>query len=112
MKPYCVLVVKHVLPALRAKVATELIDRGYKVSDVANMMGLTQAAVSQYIYSKRGQKGIKIIEKSKRAQNVIKELVENLAARKVSIEDEVDYLCRICMILREEGLISERDKNF
>ncbi|KUJ92400.1 MAG: hypothetical protein XD40_2412, partial [Archaeoglobus fulgidus] len=57
MKPHCVMMVKYVLPALRAKVALELIDRGYRVKDVADLLGLTQAAVSQYLKSKRGQRG-------------------------------------------------------
>lgn len=106
MKPHCVFVVKYVLPALRAKVASELIRRGYKVTEVANMMGLTQAAVSQYINSKRGQKGLEIVERSGRAVKVIEELVEKIANGKASVEDEVDYLCKVCEILRKENLLN------
>ncbi len=47
MKPHCLVMVKYVLPALRAKVAEELIERGYRVKDAAEMLGLTQVAVSQ-----------------------------------------------------------------
>lgn len=107
MKPHCVMMVKYVLPALRAKVALELIDRGYRVKDVADLLGLTQAAVSQYLKSKRGQRGMEILSKSEKAHEVVKELVENLASGKITIENEVDYLCRVCEILREEGLIEE-----
>jgi len=105
MKPHCVIMVKYVLPALRAQVASELLDRGYRVKDIAELLGLTQAAVSQYLRSKRGQKGLEIIKKSDRAMRVVKELVDELVAGRVTIEDEVDYLCRICDVLREEGII-------
>lgn len=105
MKPHCVIMVKYVLPALRAQIALELLDRGYRVKDIAELLGLTQAAVSQYLRSKRGQKGLEIIKKSDRAMRVVKELVDELVAGRVTIEDEVDYLCRICDVLREEGII-------
>ncbi|AIG97003.1 putative transcriptional regulator [Archaeoglobus fulgidus DSM 8774] len=105
MKPHCVMMVKYVLPALRAKVALELIDRGYRVKDVADLLGLTQAAVSQYLKSKRGQRGLDIIKKSDGAKRIVRELVDDLVAGRITIEDEVDYLCRVCEILREEGLI-------
>ncbi|MEM3391769.1 MAG: helix-turn-helix domain-containing protein [Archaeoglobaceae archaeon] len=49
--------VKYILPAIRAMVAKELIERGYKIKEVAEMLGLTQAAVSQYLASKRGKRG-------------------------------------------------------
>lgn len=105
MKPHCVIMVKYVLPALRAQIALDLLDRGYRVKDIAELLGLTQAAVSQYLRSKRGQKGLEIIKKSDRAMRVVKELVDELVAGRVTIEDEVDYLCRICDVLREEGII-------
>ncbi len=107
MKPHCILVVKYVLPALRAKVAKELIDRGYRVKDAAEMLGLTQAAISQYISSKRGQKGISLIEKSDEAVKVVSELVEKIIRGEATVEDEVDYLCRVCEILRREGVLEE-----
>lgn len=97
--------VKYVLPALRAKVAEELMERGYRVKDVAEMLGLTQAAVSQYVKSKRGQKGKDIIEKSERACEVVSELVNAIAEGKATMEDEVDYLCKVCEILRENGVV-------
>ncbi|WP_290596205.1 MULTISPECIES: transcriptional regulator [unclassified Archaeoglobus] len=108
MKPHCLIMVKYILPALRAKVAEELIERGYRVKDAAEMLGLTQAAVSQYIRSKRGQKGKEIIEKSKKACEIIDELVNAIIARRATMEDEVDYLCKICEVLREEGIVEDK----
>lgn len=102
MKPHCTFVVKYVLPALRAKVAKELMARGYKMREVARMLGLTQAAVSQYMSSKRGQKGLEIIESTEEVKKIVLELVDLIVQEKATIEDESDYLCRICEVLRAE----------
>ncbi|MET1125232.1 MAG: transcriptional regulator [Archaeoglobaceae archaeon] len=101
--------VKYVLPALRAQVAIELMKRGYRVKDIADLLGLTQAAVSQYIKSKRGQKGLELIRRSGEALKVVEELVDDLVAGRITIEDEVDYLCKVCEILREENVIEEEN---
>lgn len=46
---------ERLLPALRAAVAQRLTDRGYTQEEVAELMGLTQPAVSQYCSMKRGR---------------------------------------------------------
>lgn len=107
MKPHCIMMVKYVLPALRAKVAIELVDRGYRIKDAAEILGLTQAAISQYIRSKRGKRGMKIIEKSKEAEGIINELVNDIILGRATIESEVNYLCKICSALRKEGIVED-----
>ncbi|AGK60702.1 putative transcriptional regulator [Archaeoglobus sulfaticallidus PM70-1] len=105
-KPPCMVIVKNILPALRAKIAKELIENyGLKRKDVAKLLGLTQSAVSQYMSSKRGLTGIQMIERSERASEVINELIEKLIKGEFSIDDEVDYICRICEILRDEDIV-------
>jgi predicted transcriptional regulator len=101
--PRCVYVVKYILPALRASLAKELFNKGFKIKEIAEMLGLTQAAVSQYLSSKRGQKGLEIIERNENAREVILELVELIVQRKASINDENQYLCKICEILELKG---------
>ncbi len=100
--PRCVYVVKYILPALRASLAKELFNKGFKIKEIAEMLGLTQAAVSQYLSSKRGQKGLEIIERSENAREIILELVELIVQRKASI-NETEYLCKICEILDFKG---------
>jgi len=46
---------EKLLPALRAAVAQQLTDRGFTQEEVAELMGLTQPAVSQYCSMKRGR---------------------------------------------------------
>ncbi|MFH1650153.1 MAG: hypothetical protein ABIA93_06390 [Candidatus Woesearchaeota archaeon] len=43
-----------VLPALRRELALELKKGGLKQRDIAGLLGLTEAAVSQYLAGKRG----------------------------------------------------------
>ena len=95
--PRCVYVVKYVLPALRASLAKELSKKGFKIREIAEMLGLTQAAVSQYLSSKRGQKGLIIIERNERARELISELAEKIA--KKGGVDEMEYLCMLCEVL-------------
>lgn len=100
MKPHCIQVVKYLLPAIRAMVAKELIERGYRIKEVAKMLGLTQAAVSQYLTSKRGKKGMEFLEGNEDVKKIVVDLVDAIVKRKTNIEDEVEYLCRICESIR------------
>ncbi|MCK4669908.1 MAG: helix-turn-helix domain-containing protein [Nanoarchaeota archaeon] len=44
----------HVLPAVRAELAKEMKELGMLQKDIASVLGLTQAAISQYFSNKRG----------------------------------------------------------
>ena len=55
MKIPCELIVWYVLPAIRRELARELVDKhGMIQAEVARKFGVTDAAVSQYLKSKRG----------------------------------------------------------
>lgn len=103
MKPPCTTIVKYLLPAIRAKLARDLIEKhNFRTKDAAEALGLTQAAVSQYISSKRGQQGIKLLEQSKEATKVMNELLKKIVDGKFTIDEEIDYVCRLCEILRSK----------
>lgn len=96
-------IVKYLLPAIRAKLVKELIEEhNFRSKDAAEILGLTQAAVSQYLSSKRGQQGIRLIENSDEAEEVIEEILERIVTGKFHLDEEVDYMCRLCEILKEE----------
>jgi len=46
--------VKRVLPLIKKAIIEELHRRGYRVKDIARMLHMTPAAVSQYLHGKRG----------------------------------------------------------
>ena len=45
----------EVLPALRRQLAIELVSQGHSQREAASRLGITEAAVSQYLSSKRGK---------------------------------------------------------
>ncbi|MEM2029794.1 MAG: helix-turn-helix domain-containing protein [Archaeoglobaceae archaeon] len=90
--------VKYILPAIRAMVAKELIERGYKIKEVAEMLGLTQAAVSQYLASKRGKRGSEFLEKNDEVKKIVAEIADAVSKEEDAKSEE--YLCRICRAMR------------
>ena len=46
--------VRYILPSLRKELAIQMNKKGLKQRKIANLLGLTPAAISQYIKEKRG----------------------------------------------------------
>jgi predicted transcriptional regulator len=63
MDPQCEVIGKYVLPVFRSMLAKELVQK-YRLSqtEAAKKLGTTQAAVSQYLSSKRAYKGMEQVE--------------------------------------------------
>jgi predicted transcriptional regulator len=96
LKPPCETVVQEIMPAIRSLVAKELV-KNYKMTEVevARRMGITQAAVSQYIYGKRG--------KRKRLSVSLADLKEmakdyaEMVAKEGGAKPGADWFCRYCL---------------
>ncbi len=57
MKFFCEVVVKDILPMVRAEISRELILKyGLTQTEVSQKLGITQAAISQYISRSRSKK--------------------------------------------------------
>ena len=113
MRTPCELVVKLVLPAFRSLVAKTLIEK-YHFSQVAaaQKLGTTQAAVSHYIYSKRGDKRIKQMEAIPLIQSAADEIALGIATEKFSSFDAMLKFCGLCRELRTQNLVCELHKDF
>lgn len=71
---------ESVVTALRCAAARELVERfGYRKSEVAKIVGVTPAAVSQYVSGKRGGKLIATLSSSTRPRAVVVELAGTLS---------------------------------
>ena len=89
------------LPAIRKEIAESMITNfGLTQKETAEKLGLTPAAVCQYISKKRGK--IEIINK-----HILKEI--NISAERIiksnngiSVTSET---CRICKIMKSKGLL-------
>lgn len=89
------------LPVIRKELAESMITNfGLTQKEAATKLGITPAAVCQYVAKKRGK--IKIID-----GGVLEEI--KISAQRI-IKNEtivvVPETCRICKILRERGLFS------
>ncbi len=89
------------LPVIRREIAESMINNfGLNQKETASKLGVTPAAVCQYISKKRGK--IKIID-----ENILNEI--KISAEKI-IENGgnsvINETCRICKIMRKEGIFS------
>ena len=66
----------YVLPGLRKEIVKEMKKKGLKNKEIANILGLTPSAVSQYLKNKRGKlKGVRKLEQEikKGAERIIED---------------------------------------
>ncbi len=111
MKPPCIIVVRYILPTIRVLIAKELISvHGLSRVRAAKMMGLTPAAITQYLKNVRGETAVKTVESSDEATKAISEMADHIANGDASAYDMLLDLCKICRITRAEGLLCEMHK--
>lgn len=108
MRPPCELIVKYVLPAFRSLVAKELVSK-YKFSQMATAekLGTTQATISYYLYSKRGDKRMRQLESIPSIQSAASEIAQGIATNKLSALDPMLTFCRLCTVLRNRDVVCD-----
>jgi len=100
--------VQYVLPAFRSLVAKELIEKyHFSQTMVAERLGTTQAAISYYLYSKRGDKRIKQLESIPSVQSVASEVAKGIAVAEFSMIDSILKFCELCSALRNRDVICD-----
>ncbi len=104
MRPPCEVVVKEVLPAIRAMLVKELIER-HRLSqvDVARKLGITQPAVSQYRRMLRGAGRSNTIFKGIAKQ--VRELADDIAHGKMKRKQVIERYCVICSSMGRQEFI-------
>lgn len=109
MKFPCEIVVRDYLPVVRAAMARELSEH-YKLkqSQIASLLGVTQASISHYLSAKRGYS----LQLSKRhsdlammGKKLAKALVEGTSSMQV-----IATVCNLCKNLRVNDVICELHK--
>jgi len=105
MKPFCEVITSSVLPAVRSIMARELLTT-YKMTqqEAADILGITQAAVSQYSRQSRGSK-VKMLESQKGLMKMIDLLTKDIVDNKVNAREINKRFCDICKKVREAHLI-------
>jgi predicted transcriptional regulator len=74
-----------------------------KQSDVADLLGITQAAVSKYNRQIRGAT-IKI-DQIREIQVLMQEISKQLAEKRLSSPQLSIKICEVCKVVRQEGLM-------
>jgi predicted transcriptional regulator len=107
MKFPCEDFARHILPAFRSLIAKGLIEQhGLTQVAAAKKLGTTQAAISYYISSKRGERYVKQLENNPLVISKIREIVNGLEAGTFSSDEVTEKLCDLCESVRNLNLIN------
>jgi predicted transcriptional regulator len=102
----CEVAIKSVIPAIRSAIARELIQTyGLKQKETAELLGITQTAVSKYTRFYRGT--VIEVERIEEANIILKNTVSSLANGDMDKYELAEKLCRVCAIIREKGIMCE-----
>ncbi len=107
MRLPCEAGVKTVLPAIKAAMARNIVEKhGMKEQQAAELLGLSQSAISRYTTKDRGN--ILTIENVPEVQTLIDQMTNLLLHEKTSQTNEVLRLfCQACIVIREKGLMCQ-----
>jgi predicted transcriptional regulator len=103
MSTSCESVARHILPLYRSFVAKELVKKyNYTQVQTAKKLGTTQAAISQYLTSKRGHKRIQNYDEiAPLVQKAAAEVAERLTTTEMSPDEFGDSFCDLCKVLQK-----------
>ncbi|HJH29309.1 MAG TPA: transcriptional regulator [Methanosarcinaceae archaeon] len=105
MKTPCEIMVQKVLPAIRAELARVLmVEHNCTQQKVADILGLSRAAVSQYVSEKRGAE----VDFSDDTKTVISQFATELLTD-ISTKDKVKGMCNACKFVQKSGWLYRND---
>ena len=111
MKPPCMIIVKHILPAIRVLVMKELIEKyNIRKIDASAKMELTPAAITQYLKGERGTTFLDEMLQSPETMKKVSKLAETLASNDAPMESVIEQLCDTCVEIRSKEIICKLHK--
>ena len=103
MKPPCEEIFKDVLPTIRAILVKDLVERhNLNQVEVAERLGITQPAVSQYLRSLRGTSRAGALLKRSDFMKSLRELSDAIAGGEMRGIQMAEKYCNLCAMLRKE----------
>lgn len=101
----CEVGVKTVLPAVKAIMARTIVEKhGLNEKQTANLLGLSQSAVSRYVGRERGTNLI-AIENTAEVLTLIDQMVLSLLKEPNNKTRILELFCQTCTTIREKGLM-------
>ena len=102
----CEIAVKSVIPAVKALIAKELVERhGLKQDKVAELLGISQSAVSKYTRKVRGY--VIRVDNIERVQPLIDKMIDLLEAGTHQRAEFLRFFCQTCIIIRKTRLMCQ-----
>jgi len=101
MKSPCELIVWHLLPAIRSELAKAIKKERFTQKEIAEKLGITPAAVSQYMSEKRGHD----IEFPDNIKEMIKALAKRIVEEDLSEFVIMQEICMICLEARKSEIL-------
>ena len=99
----CEVAVKSIVPAIKALMAKELVGRhGLKQGQVAEILSISQSAVSKYSNNVRGY--VVAIDNLEGVRPLIEGMTGMLMNGEYRRKELMELFCRVCEIVRETGL--------
>jgi len=104
---------KTLIPALRAIIAKKLVENHkIKEDEISKMLGVTQAAISNYIRGTRGDpKLIQQLQNEKQVAEMVNEISDNLASNKAYTPSSLSKFIGLCNYIKSSLLICDIHHN-
>ena len=100
----CEVGVKTVLPAVKAVMARSIVEKhGLNEKQTAELLGLSQSAVSRYVGRERGNN--LVIENTAEVLLLIDQMVTFLIKDPNNKPELLKLFCETCRVIREKGLM-------
>ena len=96
--------VKTVLPAVKAAMARSIVQKhGLNEKQTADLLGLSQSAVSRYIGRERGN--LLSLDNTPEILELIEKMVIQLIQNPQNKSEMLELFCCTCISIREKGLM-------
>jgi len=102
----CEIAVKSVIPAVKALIAKELVEkRGLKQDEVAEILGISQSSVSKYTRKVRGY--VIKVDDIEEVEPLIDKIIGLLVSGKQQRAEFLRFFCQTCMTIRRTSLMCQ-----
>jgi len=102
----CEIAVKSVIPAVRALIAKELVEKhGLKQDQVADLLGISQSAVSKYTRKVRGY--VIEVDNIEELKPLISKMISLLVSGTYRRGEFLRIFCQTCIIIRKTSLMCQ-----
>lgn len=97
MQLRCETMGQSLLPIFRSLLASELVEKhGFSQVEVALKLGITQAAVSQYLHDKRAKRRLQRQGLMRRVERITRRAALQMSQNRISSDDAMRMACQLC----------------